>query len=254
MRLTVLGRSPARPNPAEACAGYLVEGGGARVLIDIGPGIVAQLLTRHHPDELGAVIVSHMHADHMLDLVTLRWVYPWRRLRPEERIQVVLPPGTADQMLDLARGVGNQRHFEDAFRLVEHDGTAPLRFADLTLTPHQTQHYIPCWGFRAEADGRRLGYSADSAPCAALDELAADADLFLCEATLRSLDEDATPPEPRGHVLPSEAGAAAQKGRARRLILTHLPMDDGGGWARHTASDTYSGPLEIAEPLGDYEV
>ncbi|MGH2418773.1 MAG: MBL fold metallo-hydrolase, partial [Candidatus Limnocylindria bacterium] len=65
MRLTVLGRSPARPNPGEACAGYLVEGGGARLLLDIGPGIVAQLLQRHHPDDLDAVIVSHMHADHM---------------------------------------------------------------------------------------------------------------------------------------------------------------------------------------------
>jgi ribonuclease BN (tRNA processing enzyme) len=72
MRLTVLGRSPASPNPGEACAGYLVEGGGARLLVDIGPGVVSQLVRRHHPDELDAVVVSHMHADHVLDLVTLR--------------------------------------------------------------------------------------------------------------------------------------------------------------------------------------
>ena len=98
MRLTVLGRSPARPNPGEACAGYLVEDGGARLLLDIGPGIVAQLLLRHHPDELSGVIISHMHADHMLDLVTLRYVYPWRRLDPSERLEIILPPGSADQL------------------------------------------------------------------------------------------------------------------------------------------------------------
>jgi ribonuclease BN (tRNA processing enzyme) len=254
MRLTVLGRSPARPNPGEACAGYLVEGGGVRLLVDIGPGIVAQLLLRHHPDELDAVFVSHMHADHMLDLVTLRYVYPWRRLAPNERLRVILPPGSADQLLALANGVGGARHFEDAFQLSEHDGAAPLSFGRMTMTPVRTQHYVPCWGARFEADARRLAYSADSAPCATLLELAERADLFLSEATLRSLDEDATPPEPRGHLLPSEAGEVAREARAGRLILTHLPIEDGGTEFRRAAADAFGGPVEVAEPLRDYEV
>ena len=220
MRLTVLGRSPARPNPGEACAGYVIEGGGSRLLFDIGPGVVAQLLRRHHPDELDAVIISHMHADHMLDLVTLRYVYPWRRLSADERLRVVLPPGSADQLLDLAKGVGGAKHFEDAFQLSEHDSTTPFRFGSLTVTPRETQHYIPCWGFRVEADGRRLAYTADTAPCSGLTDLADDADLLLSEATLRSLDEDAQPPEPRGHLTPAEAGAVARDGGARRLVLT----------------------------------
>ena len=255
MRLTVLGRSPARPNPGEACAGYLVEGGGARLLVDIGPGIVAQLLLRHHPSELDAVVVSHMHADHMLDLVTLRYVYPWRRLTRDERLRVVLPPGSADQLLSLARGVGGAHHFEDAFRLSEHDGKAPLTFSSLTLTPRETQHYIPCWGFRAEAEGRRLAYTADTAPCPGLADLADGADLLLSEATLRSLDEDAQPPEPRGHLLPSEAGAAARDGGAGRLVLTHLPVDESGvEWFRDDASAAFGRDVEIAEPSQTYEV
>jgi ribonuclease BN (tRNA processing enzyme) len=254
MRLTVLGRSPARPNPGEACAGYLIEGGGARVLVDIGPGIVAQLLLRHHPAELNAVIVSHMHADHMLDLVTLRYVYPWRRLTDGERLSIVLPPGSADQLLDLARGVGGARHFEDAFRLSEHDGAGALTFGALTVTPRETQHYIPCWGFRLEAEGRRLGYTADTAPCDGLAALADGADLLLSEATLRSLDEDAQPPEPRGHLLPSEAGNAARDGRAERLVLTHLPVDEGADWFRASAAEAFGGDVEIAEPGQSYEV
>lgn len=254
MRLTVLGRSPALPNPGEACAGYLVEGGDARVLLDIGPGVVAQLLRRTQPQQLDAVVVSHMHSDHMLDLVTLRYAYPWRALPADERLRVVVPPGSAEQLLDLARGAGGKRHLEDVFRLTEHDGRSPMTFGRLTLTPVPTQHFIPCWGFRAEADDQVLAYTADTAPCDGLLDLAADADLLLSEATLRSLDEDARPPEARGHLLPSEAGSAAREARSRRLILTHLPVEDGAAWARAEAAAAYGARVEVAEPGGSYEV
>ncbi len=254
MRLTILGRSPATPNPGEACAGYLVEGGGTRVLVDIGPGVVAQLLQRHHPDELDAVVISHMHADHMLDLVTLRYVYPWRTRPREERLRVVLPPGSADQMLDLAKGVGNARHFEGSFRLSEHDGSTPVAFGGMSLTPIETQHYIPCWGFRIESDGKRLAYTADTAPCGGLVDLADGPDLLLSEATLRSLDEDAAPPEPRGHLTPAEAGEAAREGGARRLMLTHLPVNGNGGWAVDEATNAFKANVEVAEPARAYEV
>jgi ribonuclease BN (tRNA processing enzyme) len=254
MRLTILGRSPASPNPGEACAGYLVEGEGSRVLVDIGPGVVAQLVEHHHPDDLDAIVVSHMHADHMLDLVTLRYVYPWRLRPKEQRLRVVLPPGSADQMLDLARGVGSARHFEDCFRLSEHDGSAAIAAGNIALTPVETQHYIPCWGFRIEADSRRLAYTADTAPCPGLSDLADSADLLLSEATLRSLDEDAVPPEPRGHLLPAEAGAAARDGGALRLMLTHLPVNGDGSWASDAASEEFGGEVELAEPGRAYEI
>ena len=254
MRLTVLGRSPASPNPGEACAGYLIQGGGSRVLVDIGPGVVAELLRRHHPDELDAIVVSHMHADHMLDLVTLRYVYPWRARPPHERLRVVMPPGSADQLLHLARGVGNARHFEDCFRLSEHDGSSSMTFGGLDVRPIETVHFIPCWGFRMEADGRRLAYTADTAPCGGLEDLADGADLLLSEATLRTLDEDAQPPEQRGHLLPAEAGEAAARAGAKRLLLTHLPVDDGAEWARRDAATAFGGDVAVAEPNRIYEV
>ena len=254
MRLTVLGRSPAAPNPTEACAGYVIEGGGGRVLVDIGPGVVAQLLARHHPDELDAVIVSHMHADHMLDLVTLRYVYPWGSRPRDQRLRVIMPPGSADQVLALARGAGNPRHFEDSFRLSEHDGWSPLSFAGLTLTPVETQHFIPCWGFRAQADGKLLAYTADTGPCDNLHALAEGADMLLSEATLRSLDEDAQAPERRGHLTPAEAGQVAREAGASRLLLTHLPVDRDGAWARIAASEAYGGTVDVAEPARTYEI
>ncbi|HUF07455.1 MAG TPA: MBL fold metallo-hydrolase, partial [Candidatus Binatia bacterium] len=156
--------------------------------------------------------------------------------------------------LDLAKGVGNARHFEDCLRLSEHDGSSSVAFGGISLRPIETQHYIPCWGFRIEADGRRLAYTADTAPCGGLSDLASDADLLLSEATLRSLDEDARAPEPRGHLLPAEAGAAARDGGSRRLMLTHLPVNGDGSWAGEGATESFGAEVEIAEPNRSYEI
>jgi ribonuclease BN (tRNA processing enzyme) len=259
MQLTVLGRSPARPNPGEACAGYLVEGGGARVLIDAGPGIVAQLLLVGHPEELDAVVISHMHTDHFLDLVTLRYVYPWRE-HARQKLRIILPPGSAEQMADLARGAGYPTFWEKAFILEEHDGERPIELGNLRLEPGPTKHYVPTWGFRIEArgtgeEGALLVYTADTAPSADVERLSSGADLLLCEATLRSLEEDAQPPEPRGHLLASEAGELASRAGARRLLLTHLPVNDGeAAEAARAARDVFGGEVGVAEPLGRYTI
>ena len=169
MRLTVLGRSPARPNPGEACAGYLIEGGGSRILMDVGPGVVAQLLRRNTPDELDAVVISHMHTDHCLDLITLRYSYPWIDVA-KQRLTVIVPPGSTGQLAEMALGAGYANFFDKSFIFVEHDGKRPIEVGNLRLEPEETQHYVRTWGFRITARGpdedpnRILTYSADTRP------------------------------------------------------------------------------------------
>lgn len=259
MRLTILGRSPARPNPGEACAGYLLEGGGSRVLLDAGPGVVAQLLRRNTPDELDAVVISHMHTDHCLDLVTLRYSYPWIDVA-KKRLLVVVPPGASAQLAEMALGAGFANFFDKSFIFVEHDGRAPLEFGNLRLEPDETQHFVRTWGFRVTARGhgedpdKVFAYSADAGPCPALARLADGADLFLCEAALRDLSEDDPEPQSRGHLLPSEAAEVARAANARCLVLTHIPLPDGGEWAMKEAGAVFGGPLEIADPLKTYEI
>ena len=240
MRLTILGRSPPRPIRARRAPAISSREAAPGCWSTSVPAWSPSSLRRHHPDELDAVVVSHMHADHMLDLVTLRYVYPWRERPGDQRLRVFLPPGSADQMLDLARGVGSAKHFEACFRLAEHDGAAALAFDGMKLTPVQTQHYIPCWGFRAEADGRRLAYTADTAPCGGLTDLATAP--TCCSARPRCDRWTRTaPPEPRGHLTPAEAGDAAREGGSRRLLLTHMPVNGDGSWAR-TAQPRPSSP------------
>jgi ribonuclease BN (tRNA processing enzyme) len=259
MRLTILGRSPARPNPGEACAGYVVEGGASRVLLDVGPGTVAQLLRRNTPDELDAVLISHMHTDHCLDLVTLRYSYPWIDVA-KKRLTVFVPPGSSAQLAELALGAGYTNFFDKSFIFVEYDGKRPIEIGDLRFEPDETQHYVRTWGFRVTARGegedtsRVLGYSADAGPCDALPRIADHTDLFLCEAGLRSLKEDDPAPQSRGHLLPSEAAEVAQASQAKRLLLTHIPLPDGGEWAMSEARAAYDGDLAIAEILRTYDV
>lgn len=260
MRFTVLGRSPAIPNPGEACAGYLIHGGSTRIMVDIGPGTVAQLLRLCNPTELDAIVISHMHTDHFLDLVTLRYSFPWKdEINP--KLRVFLPPGATAQMEHVAMGAGIPDYFARSFSFIEHDGSAALEIGDLRLEPTPTVHFVPTWGFRVTArpssgeSSRTIAYSADSSPTPNLDILAERADLFICEAALRTVTDDAPPPEQRGHLVPSEAGEVAQRGGVSRMVLTHLPVNsDGGSWAVEQASTTYEGPVELAESLRAWEV
>jgi ribonuclease BN (tRNA processing enzyme) len=259
MRLTVLGRSPARPNPGEACAGYIVEGGRSRVMLDAGPGTVAQLLRRNTPDELDAVVISHMHTDHCLDLITLRYSYPWIDVA-KKRLLVIVPPGSMAQISELALGAGYVNFFDKSFIFDEHDGKRPIEIGDLRFEPDETQHYVRTWGFRVQARGegedpnKIFAFSADAGPCPALPRLADRADLFLCEAALRSLKEDDPTPQSRGHLLPAEAAEVAQGAGARKLLLTHIPLPDDGKWALQEARSAYDGPVELAETLKTYEI
>jgi ribonuclease BN (tRNA processing enzyme) len=260
VRFTVLGRSPAVPNPGEACAGYLVEGGRSRVMVDIGPGTVAQLLRLCNPSELDAVVISHMHTDHFLDLVTMRYSFPWKD-DANPKLRVYLPPGATAQMEYVALGAGLPDYFARSFAFIEHDGAAALEIGDLRMEPTPTVHFVPTWGFRmaargaGEDTGRSIAYSADSSPTPNLDTLADGTDLFICEAALRKVTDDAPPPERRGHLVPEEAGEVAQRGRVGRLVLTHLPVNsDGGSWAVTQAGTTFEGPVEVADTLKVWEV
>ena len=84
--------------------------------------------------------------------------------------------------------------------------------------------------------------------------MADHADLFLCEAALRSLKEDDPAPQSRGHLMPAEAAEVAQGAAARKLVLTHIPLPDDGKWALEEARTAYDGPIEIAETLKSYEI
>ena len=231
MRVSIMGRSPASPNPTEACAGYLVEGGEARILVDIGPGVVSQLVRRHRPDELDAIVVSHMHADHMLDLVTLRYVYPWRPLPQDQRLRVIMPPGSAEQMLTSPRALATRVTSRIASGCRAR-WLQSVQLREAVSDPDRDPALHPVLGTSgSRRDGRLLAYTADTAPCETWP--ASRPMRTSCSARRPSgrWTRMPTPPEPRGHLTPAEAGATARDAGAGRLLLTHLPVNGDGSWA-----------------------
>jgi ribonuclease BN (tRNA processing enzyme) len=228
MKVTVVGCSPAWPNPGGAQSGYLVEG-SQRLLLDCGPGVLPRLRQQENWPIVDAIAITHFHLDHWGDLVPWTWGSQYGPGREAPRVELWLPPGGRQALRHFGTHFGNETMFEEAFELREYSGGEVFDAAGLHVTPIRVPHYeIETYAFRITNGDRTLAYSGDSAPSDALVDVARDADLFLCEATLAAPREgDGL----RGHLAAEEAVAAFEQSGAKRLVIVHRPHElslDGG--------------------------
>jgi ribonuclease BN (tRNA processing enzyme) len=230
VRLTVVGCSPAWPNPGGAQSGYLLDGAGS-ALLDCGPGALARLREREGWPAPDAIVITHFHLDHWGDLVP--WVWGARHLRKRDespqRPELWVPPRGGKLLEQFGSLLGYAEMFAQTFALHEYAPDEPFAAAGFSFTASRVPHYeVEAYALRATDGARTLAYSGDSAPSDALVAIARDADLFLCEATLADGDLDG---EPRGHLSADEALEAHTRAGAKRLLLTHrpseLPVGDG---------------------------
>ena len=245
LALTVLGGSPAWPNPGEAASGYLVESDQARVLLDCGSGIASELRA-HDPGPLTDIVISHFHADHWFDLVPLHYAYRYGSWSDRPHATLHLPPGGRN-VLDRVAAVwdGSVETFEAAWTVTEYDPDVDLRIGDMRFTFAPSLHYTTCYSVKIDAGTATIAYSADTAPTERLARFAHGADLFLCEASLKDAKGDSTE---RGHMDAAEAGREAARAGVKRLLLTHVPAENGSDEVIEKARAEYSGPIEIAHP------
>jgi ribonuclease BN (tRNA processing enzyme) len=255
-RLVVLGSCGAWPEPGRACSGFVVEHDGVRIVIDLGYGTLPRLLTllgSSAADGIDAVIVTHAHPDHMVDLHGLfraRWF--GRRgapaiplFAPESVLERLL--GLEDDSEDVLRQVFDWRPLPTPAQAI-----GPLRLESMPLP-----HYVPNAGIRLTAPGLTLAYTGDTGPDPAIAELGRHADLFIVEAT-----DSAQRPGGRaaltGTVLTltaREAGEAAAAAGASRLLLTHFWPDNDREVSRADAAAAFQGEILLADeglevPLG----
>jgi ribonuclease BN (tRNA processing enzyme) len=217
VRLTVIGSSPAWPNPGSAQSGYLVEADGGRLLLDCGPGVLGRL-RQSNATNVDAIAITHFHLDHWGDLVPWAWLAA-HGTAGDKAPEVWLPPAGREELARFASVWGNAGMFESHFALHEFAAREPFHAAGFEVEARRVLHYrLEAYGFRVTAGGRTLAYSGDSGPAPELRELARGADLFLCEATLERGDKEG---EPRGHLAPDEALAAADG----PVLLTHRPVE-----------------------------
>jgi ribonuclease BN (tRNA processing enzyme) len=225
MKLTVVGCSPAWPNPGGAQSGYLLEGPG-RLLLDCGPGVLARLRSsngRSGWPQVDAIAISHFHLDHWGDLVPWVWGTMWGLGREYDKPDLWLPPDGREELAAFGTRFGTPDMFTRVFKPKEYAEGEEFEAAGLKLTALRLPHYtVKTYGFRVSNSTRTLAYSGDSGPSERLAQLARDVDLFLCEATLERGELDG---EPRGHLSADEALEAFEASGARRLLLTHRPEE-----------------------------
>jgi ribonuclease BN (tRNA processing enzyme) len=265
VRITVLGKSPSWQDADGACSGYLVEEQGYRLLIDCGNGVFAKLRRFADYVAVDAVVISHLHADHFLDLVPFSYaltyaprqqpvpVDRWPGTDHPARPVLHAPPGARDVFRRVVGAWGNEDLIENAFDLREYAADDVLHAGPLTVRFQLVPHFVDTHAIEltaAAGGGRRLVFGADSSPSDALCEFARDAELLLIEATLPRPEREGQ----RGHLTPAEAGEHGQKAGARRLVLTHLSDELDAVWAEEEAERTFGGPVEIAREGAVYEL
>lgn len=244
MHLTVLGSGAACPPPGGVCSGYLLEDLGRRLLLDCGHGAAAALLERRPDADIDHIIISHMHADHFIDVLPLRF----RLTRdmaglPAPTVRLHLPPGGRARFAEVLAAVHFPPDFlENTFIVEEYPPGGALTLADgLTARFVEGVHYVP--GYAVRIDGSRsLVYTGDTAPSENVAALARGADLMLCEATL---DEPEDGPV-RGHLTALQAVELAHAAGVARLVLTHFWFDSDREAARAEAQAAFAGSVAAA--------
>lgn len=254
MRLTVLGRWSPYPPPGGACSGYLVEAGGRYILLDSGPGVLANLQRLITVFDLAAVVITHLHTDHVLDLFTIESVLKWGWFpRPAPPLRLFAPPD-AIEVLPSWMGEGVREDFENRFFFLPIVAGTAARLGPFVLRFAVTTHTVPCFAVRVEAEGRVLTYSADTGPSDEVAALARDAHVFICENTLRMSEEEQA--SRLGHLSARLAGGMAARADAGRLLLTHFftPHGDYAEEAREAAAKEFGREILIAREMESHEV
>jgi len=229
---TVLGAGTPYPRPDSACSGYLLAAGGQRVWVDAGPGTLANLQRHAALTRLSAIWVSHMHADHSADLLGAYYALVYGGVAPEGKLPVFGPPGWGDRLAGFL-GKPGPGFLDDVFEVRELRDGHQADLGPLRLTARAVHHAVEAYALRAEYDGHALVYSGDTGPCQALDELAAGADMLVCEAGAPDRQASTL----YGHQTPEDVGGLARRAGAGRLLVTHVtPFLTPGEAARRAAA------------------
>ena len=248
MDLTVVGSSGSFPSADSPCSCYLVQADGYRLVIDLGNGALGALQRYCGLYEVDAVVLSHLHADHCVDMCAY---YVARNYRVEgcpDPLPVYGPHGTAERLArayDMDEHPGMKQVFD--FNTLE-NGTFQL--GPFSITAARVAHPVEAFAFRVEHGGSSLVYSGDTGPCAQLVDLAGGADLLLSEAAFTHGKEEI----PDLHLNGRQAGEHAARAGVGRLVLTHIPPWTDPERNRADAVAAYGGPVELARPGAVYTV
>ncbi|MGA2513353.1 MAG: MBL fold metallo-hydrolase [Candidatus Limnocylindrales bacterium] len=245
IRWTTLGNAP-YPKSDEPCSGYLLQAGGANVLVDIGGGVLGALQRYIRLEELHAVWISHLHADHFADMPLLYYAFAFAET-PMRKIPVLGPVGWAARVEAFVKS-SVDHHMSDYFQVVELTDRGIAEIGDLKVQARAVEHAVPAFGLTARYGDRLLAYTGDSGPCDNLVSLARGAHTLVAECFTKLVEI------PSVHLSPEDAGLTASHASVTRLVLTHLGPGLGDDEAVDRAASVFGGIVEVAAPGMSFEV
>ena len=239
MRVTVVGCAGSFPGPDSPASCYLLEAEGFRLVLDLGNGALGVLQRYTELFGVDAICLSHLHADHCVDMAAYWVARQYTADGPQPPIPVHGPPGTVERVA----GFGGEGMASVQARFTFRDlAPGPVEIGPFRVTAGHVNHPVETFGFRVEHDGWRLAYSADTGESDALVRLAEGADLLLCEASF--LDAPDLPPNL--HLTARQAAQHAARAGVGQLVLTHLVPGNSRDRTLAEAAQAYRGPLSLA--------
>lgn len=262
-KLTVLGTSSGAPHAGGACSSYLLEQTASRILMDLGPGSLANLRRSTEVHDLDAIFITHMHSDHFLDLLPFnvaRATAPGRRMvnGAPWRTPLYLPPGGLGTLAACfealqvnVRGSTAARWVEN-FDTREYDPTETIRIGDIDVSfVGPTKHAQEDYGFRLKLGNGVFGYTGDTAFCEAAIEVGRDAGVFLAECTVLEPGTHYS----ETHTSVPELAAMAEAAGCERLLVTHF-SDNSEAWLQDLEQRLralYKKPFAVVRPGDEFE-
>ena len=245
MKVTVLGNYGPYPKAGGACSGFLIDDGASKVVLDFGNGVLSRLLQYIDIEEIDAIIVSHLHGDHIGDLGILKYAaaIKLQKGRMQKGISVYAPPEPAEDFERL--------RYKDAINLLPINPSEVLRIGNMNIRFKEMEHGYLNYAIMLEKGNKKIVYSGDTSPNERLVEFAKNADLFLCEAGLLERDDKSLRAM---HLTAKEAGEIAQLCGAKRLLLTHFLPDTKMEQYMSEARGVFNGILEVAGENKTYYV
>lgn len=244
LSITVLGCSGSYSGPGAACTGYLVESDSTRVWLDAGPGTLANLQRHCTLADIDAIVVTHEHPDHWLDLAMAYVACRYFISRP-----VLAVYGTAGTR-ELALALGGHVELAPVFDWTSISDGHRLAIGDQQWRFSRTDHPVETLAPRVNSGGRSFAFSADTGDGWSFANLGRGIDLALCEATF--VHRDLVPAS--AHLSARQAGAMAADAGVGRLLLTHLAPGTDSSAVRREAAEAFGAPVEVVEAGGRYEV
>ncbi len=216
MNLTVLGCYGPYPPAGGACSGYLLAHENSYILLDCGNGVLSKLQYFININELAAVFISHLHSDHISDLLIMRYALQIDLAQGKRKnpLKIYAPSEPAEELERLP--------YKDVYAIETIDEGKDVNLASMKFSFIKTLHPITCCAIKVQtAGGEKFIYSGDTAYFTELIPFVQDANLFLCEANY--LQEDLDNGAPPYHLSASQAGQIAMQAGVQKLLLTHLP-------------------------------